>query len=152
MKKNELMTAGAAAALSVVAALYTALLVASPAEATTCKVTVIITHQDGKEDTTVAHTQRSCRVGETNGGVEYYNPFSNTYSFNPDPTPPLTDTKGNVVPGTGSGPGNFIVSRTPQTSNCAPTANGGKAQKKTKTATTTKPGCPATSTNNKNTQ
>ena len=148
MKRNKLNKAGAATALSV-AALYTALLFASPAEAAACKVTVITTDESGKEDTTVAHRQRSCRAGETNGGVEYFDPYNNSYRFTPNI--PLTDTKGNEVPGTGA-TGNFIVSRTPQTSNCAPTANGGKTGTKPKTATTTKPGCPATSTYNKNTQ
>lgn len=52
---------------------------ASPGGASACTVTVYTTKADGSTDNSVRLFQAPCRGGQSNGDVEYYNPYTDSY-------------------------------------------------------------------------
>lgn len=51
----------------------------------TCTVTVYTTNEDGSTDNAVRPFQAPCRSGQSNGDVEYYNPYTDRYETGADP-------------------------------------------------------------------
>ncbi|MBK9133704.1 MAG: hypothetical protein IPM15_04960 [Betaproteobacteria bacterium] len=78
------------AALVAATALWIVPMQASAAGGTTsssgsaCTVTVIITNEDGSTDQSVRPRQSPCRPGQSNGDVEYYNPYTDSYETRKD--------------------------------------------------------------------
>jgi len=59
--------------------------------ADSCHVTVVTTDEDGKTDAAVRPQTRTCRPGEQDGDVEFYNPYTDTYRVVHDvPLEPLS--------------------------------------------------------------
>ena len=66
-----------------------------------CIVTVIDTDMFGNPQPETAHTAR-CRPGETNGGTEIYNPYTDVYVFHPYYPPVVNPATGRSTPVPGS--------------------------------------------------
>ncbi|CAG0955440.1 hypothetical protein BURK2_00435 [Burkholderiales bacterium] len=49
-----------------------------------CMVTVLTTNEDGSTDSAVRPFQAPCRKGQSNGDVEYYNPYTDSYETHRD--------------------------------------------------------------------
>ena len=122
---NKMKTPCCVVALGLIALLSPVLLGVSPAVAKkSCTVTMFTTDEQGNPDMTSGR-QVPCKAGETNGGIEYYNPFHNTYTFNQNA--PIVDPRtGANVHGTtdNSTP---VVNRDPiPSSNCRSAGKRGK--------------------------
>jgi len=50
-----------------------------------CTVTVYTTNEDGSTDNSVRPYQAACRGGQSNGDIEYYNPYTDTYQSGANP-------------------------------------------------------------------
>ena len=89
-----------------------------PSESAACQVFVVITDAQGKPEPGLKPRLRPCRPGETDGGVEYYNPYANTYRFSDIPLEPLAGSGGSTGSGgtgrTGSGGTTGAGSATPK--------------------------------------
>jgi hypothetical protein len=94
-----------------------------PSNARRCFVTVEDTDQWGNPDPSTARTQ-PCRPGETNGGLEVYNPYTGAYVFYPHWPPAIDPTTGRSapVPGAYVGSDNSTVTTPP----CTPRIAGPK--------------------------
>ena len=57
---------------------------ATAGSGSTCTVTVIVTNEDGSTDESVRPRQSPCRPGQSNGDIEYYNPYTDTYETRKD--------------------------------------------------------------------
>ncbi len=107
-----------------------------------CQVIVVTTDAKGDRDPNVKPFLAPCREGESNGGTEYYNPYTDHRWYY---GPGYAATQPWLSGVTASSSGN-ITSGTP-TSSCTPAAPGGtKFQGKTVVRPGAAPTCPAGST------
>jgi len=94
-----------------------------PSNAARCFVTVHITDEAGNP-IPGSDRRRPCRPGETNGGVEVYNPFTGAYVFYPFWPPNVDPATGRSapVPVAYAGSDNSMVTTPP----CTPRISGPK--------------------------
>jgi hypothetical protein len=112
-----------------------------------CTVTVVITDENGNPEPGLHPRKRPCLPGQTDGGTDFYNPYTNTHRFEPEPPLPLEGLDPANDKKTGStathGSSTSAGTGTPS-SGCTPTASGGtKAGSKIKQQA--QPTCPASS-------
>lgn len=128
--------------------------------ASTCMVTVITTNEDGSTDNSVRPFQARCRNGQSNGDIEYYNPYTDTYETGSTPRiDPLVIPRGSSSgsrSGTGTSQGGTrgttgsttgsSTSRRGAGSSGAPCTSSATSSKAVKTTRSTRSGRPCTST------
>ncbi len=69
-----------------------------------CMVTVVTTNEDGSTDSAVRPFQAPCRKGQSNGDVEYYNPYTDSYQTHRDlRIEPLVPTRSSTGSRTNTG-------------------------------------------------
>jgi hypothetical protein len=116
-----------------------------------CTVTVITTNEDGSTDNSVKPFQAACRSGQSNGEIEYYNPYTDTYQTRSDPRveplrPPRQNSSTSKRTGTSqSGSGSTSGSTSSQSSAgssgapCTSSGTSSKAIKKTRSTASGRP-------------
>jgi hypothetical protein len=106
-----------------------------------CEVTVYTTKPDGEVDGDVKPQTRACRPGETNGGTEYYNPYTGHYDFRV----PIIGGNGITMPPSGvpSSGSDSTASNSSSgvQSGCTSAASGGTKSKAQKIQTATQHTC-----------
>jgi len=128
---------------------------ATSGSGSTCMVTVIVTNEDGSTDQSVRPRQSPCRPGQSNGDVEYYNPYTDTYETRKDlRIDPLVINKkssSSSRTGTGTSQGGSRStsgssgSRSSAGSSGAPCTSAGTSSKAIKKTRSTASGRPCTS-------
>lgn len=128
---------------------------ASSSGASACTVTVYTTNEDGSTDNSVRPFQALCRLGQSNGDVEYYNPYTDSYESKTYPRiEPLVDkgkSSGSSRSATGSSQAGgrsttgSSSSQAHSTSSGAPCTTSGKSSKAVKNTRSTTSGRSCTS-------
>jgi hypothetical protein len=137
---KKLAVAAAAAVIS--ASALTTFMATAASAAAGCTVTVVTTDQNGQPDQDVKPFTAPCRPGESNGDIETYNPYTDSYTVQHDvPLEPIGSTGASTH---GSSSGSAGASH-PPTSTCTPVANGGTKIHKPTVQQAGHRTCPATS-------
>lgn len=125
-----------------------------------CTVTVYTTKEDGSTDNTVRPFQAPCRSGQSNGDIEYYNPYTDSYETKKDlriePLVIKGKSSGSSRSGTGTSQGGSrsttgatagsSTSQPRAGTSGAPCTSSGTSSKAVKTTRSTGSGRPCTST------
>ncbi len=121
-----------------------------------CTVTVFTTNEDGSTDNSVRPFQARCRSDQSNGDIEYYNPYTDTYETGSTPRiEPLVIPRGSssgsrsrtgTSQGSGRGTTGASTSQRGSGSSGAPCTSSGTSSKAVKNTRSTSSGRPCTST------